>query len=79
MCRFTVSWSQLVSCFDWLFLSVNRPDEMLPYVSFLLLLLGEVLSSVAVFRGLVGRWGLGGVCTRGQGVGDGHPTRHHAL
>lgn len=52
---------------------------MLPSVSLLLLLLGEVLSGLAVFRGLVGRRGLGGVCTRGQGVGDGHPTWHHSL
>lgn len=45
----------------------------------LLLLLGEVLSGLAVFGGLVGGRGLGGVRTRGQGMGDGHPTGHHAL
>lgn len=69
--------------YDWLVLSVDGSDEMLPFfcffVSLLLLLLGEVLSGLAVFGGLVGRRGLGGVCTRGQGVGDGHPTWHHAL
>lgn len=64
---------------DWLVLSVDGSDEMLLFVSLLLLLLGEVLSGLAVFGGLVGRRGLGGVCTRGQGVGDGHPTWHHAL
>lgn len=64
---------------DWSVLSVDGSGEMLPLVSLLLLLLGEVLSGLAVFGGLVGRRGLGGVCTRGQGVGDGHPTRHHPL
>lgn len=44
-----------------------------------LLLLGEVLSGLAVFGGLVGRRGLGRVCARGQGVGDGHPTGNQAL
>lgn len=80
-CCFTVSWSQLgrVLRERWV-LSVDGSDEMfLPLVSLLLLLLGEVLSGLAVFGGLVGRRGLGGVCTRGQGVGDGHTTGHHAL
>lgn len=61
------------------FPSVNGSDARLPSESLLLLLLGEVLSGLAVFGGLVGRWGLGGVCTGGQGVGDGHPAGHHAL
>ena len=46
---------------DWLVLSVDRSDEKLPFVSLLLLLLGEVLSGLAVFGGLVGRRGLGGM------------------
>lgn len=62
---------------DWLVLNVDRSDAM--FGSLLLLLLGEVLSGLAMFGGLVGRRGLGGVCTRRQGVGDGHPTWHHAL
>lgn len=86
LCRFTVSWSQLVGvsprC-DRSVVSVDRSDEMFLPLAFpfllLLLLLGEVLSGFAVFGGLVGRRGLGGVCTRGQGVGDGHPTRDDSL
>lgn len=62
-----------------LLVPVGRSVRMEMYVVLLLLLLGEVLSGLAVFGGLVGRRGLGGVCTRGQGVGDGDPTRHHAL
>lgn len=63
------------------FLSVDGSDGLRFAVlyPFPLLLLGEVLSGLAVFGGLVGRRGLGGVCTGGQGVGDGHPTGHHAL
>lgn len=63
------------------FLSVDGSDGLrfCRFVSLPLLLLGEVLSGLAVFGGLVGRRGLGGVCTGGQGVGNGHPTRHHAL
>lgn len=67
---------------DWL-VSQRRRVGWFAFCRFVcslpLLLLGEVLSGLAVFGGLVGRRGLGGVCTGGQGVGDGHPTRHHAL